>query len=114
VVVAFGASYLREVTLPDVQLWADTLTAEGLAPSTCGTSFIAMRSSYAWALPHGMATANPTAGLRLPLARRSATGSSGPPRESTRLACADDRGCGERHGSIDRPERRISLHEAVR
>jgi hypothetical protein len=38
VVVAFGASYLREVTLPDVQLWADTLTAEGLAPSTCGTS----------------------------------------------------------------------------
>src|SRR3954453_2089276 len=31
VVVAFGAVYLREVTLPDVQRWADQLAGQGLA-----------------------------------------------------------------------------------
>jgi integrase len=65
-VVAFDASYLREVTLPDVQRWADTLAAEGLAPSTVRNIINALRSLYAWALPRGMATVNPTAGLRLP------------------------------------------------
>jgi integrase len=66
VVVAFGASYLREVTLPDVQRWADMLAAEGLAPSTVRNVVNAMRSLYAWALPRGLATVNPTTGLRLP------------------------------------------------
>lgn len=66
VIEAFGASYLREVTLPDVQRWADQLAAEGLAPSTVRNVVNAARSLYAWALPRGMATVNPTAGLRLP------------------------------------------------
>ena len=54
------------MTLPDVQRWADTLAAEGLAPSTVRNIVNAMRSLYAWALPRGMATINPTAGVRLP------------------------------------------------
>jgi hypothetical protein len=64
--VAFGAAYLREVTLPDVQRWADQLAAQGLAPSTVRNVVNPLRSPYAWALPRGMATVNPTAGLRLP------------------------------------------------
>jgi integrase len=65
-VQAIGAAYLREVTLPDVQRWADQLAAEGLSPSTVRNIVNALRSLYAWALPRGMATLNPTAGLRLP------------------------------------------------
>lgn len=66
VLPAFGARHLREVTLPDVQRWADTLAADGLAPSSVRNVVTAMRSLYAWALPRGHATANPTRGIRLP------------------------------------------------
>jgi len=66
VMPAFGAARLTEVTLPDVQRWADTLSAEGLSPSTVRNVVTAMRALYAWALPRGLARVNPTAGLRLP------------------------------------------------
>jgi len=66
IVPTFGASRLRELTLPDVQRWADGLAAEGLAPGTVRNVVTALRALYGWALPRGMATLNPTAGLRLP------------------------------------------------
>jgi len=87
VMPAFGAARLTEVTLPDVQRWADTLSAEGLSPSTVRNVVTAMRALYAWALPRGLARVNPTAGLRLP------TGSTAreriaAPREATALIAA--------------------------
>lgn len=71
VVVAFGASYLREVTLPDVQRWADSLAADGLAPSTVRNIVTALRALHAWAMPRGLATINPTTGLRLPTGEKA-------------------------------------------
>ena len=78
VVVAFGASYLREVTLPDVQRWADSLAADGLAPSTVRNIVTALRALHAWAMPRGLATINPTTACACRRARRRATAS--PPR----------------------------------
>jgi integrase len=66
IVPAFGARRLSEVTLPDVQRFADTIAATGLAPSTVRNVMNALRALYAWALPRGMAKINPTRGLRLP------------------------------------------------
>jgi integrase len=63
---AFGARRLGEVSLPDVQRFADAIVATGLAPSTVRNVINAMRALYAWALPRGMAKINPTRGLRLP------------------------------------------------
>jgi integrase len=64
VVPAFGAR-LAQITLPDVQRWADTLASTGLAPSTVRNVINSMRALYAWALPRGLARINPTRGLRL-------------------------------------------------
>jgi len=89
VVVAFGASYLREVTLPDVQRWADTLDAEGLAPSTVRNVVNAMRSLYAWALPRGLATVNPTSGLRLPTGGKARDRIATPAEARTLIAALD-------------------------
>ena len=66
VVPAFGATRLRELTLPDVQLWADRLAAEGLSASTVRNVIVPLRALYAWALPRGLASVNPTRGVRLP------------------------------------------------
>ena len=66
VLPAFGAARMAELTLPDVQRWADTLSAQGLQPSTVRNVVTALRALYGWALPRGMARVNPTAGLRLP------------------------------------------------
>ena len=49
-----------------VPRWADTLAVEGLSASTVQSIGNAVRSRYAWALPRGMATVDPIAGLRLP------------------------------------------------
>jgi integrase len=89
VVVAFGASYLREVTLPDAQRWADSLAREGLAPSTVRNVVNAMRSLYAWALPRGMATLNPTAGLRLPAGGKLRNRIATPSEARTLIAAVD-------------------------
>jgi len=62
----FGAARLGEVTLPDVQRFADSLSAEGLAPSTCRNVVKPLQALYGWALPRGMAQTNPCRGLRLP------------------------------------------------
>lgn len=66
VMFAFGDRYLREVTLPDLQLWADKLAGDGLSPSTVRNALTTLRAVYGWALPRGHATINPTRGLRLP------------------------------------------------
>lgn len=87
VLPAFGAARLTEVTLPDVQRWADTLTAQGLSPSTVRNVVTAMRALYAWALPRGMARVNPTAGLRLP-SGATARERIAAPREATALIVA--------------------------
>ena len=87
IVPAFGASRLGELTLPDVQRWADTLAAEGLAPSTVRNVVTALRALYGWALPRGMAQANPTAGLRLPTGGQSRDRIASPA-EASRLIAA--------------------------
>jgi integrase len=91
VVVAFGAAYLREVTLPDVQRWADQLAAQGLAPSTVRNVANALRSLYAWALPRGMATVNPTAGLRLPTGGKARDRIATPAEARALIAALDPR-----------------------
>lgn len=66
VVEAFGGSRLGELTLPDVQRWADGLAASALAPATVRNVVTSLRALYGWALPRGMAIVNPTLGVRLP------------------------------------------------
>ena len=80
IVPTFGATRLAELTLPDVQLWADTLGRQGLAPSTVRNVLNPLRALYAWALRRGLArvTRVPTCTCRP--ARRRATGSRLPPR----------------------------------
>jgi integrase len=65
-VQAFGASRLDDLTLPDVQCFADGLAREGLAPSTLRNIVTALRALYAWARTRGMARTTPLEGLRLP------------------------------------------------
>ncbi len=66
VLPAFGAARLAELTLPNMQRWADTLSAQGLQPSTVRNVVTSARALYGWALPRGLARVNPTTGLRLP------------------------------------------------
>ena len=87
IVPAFGAARLDELTLPDVQRWADTLAAEGLAASTVRNIVTALRALYGWALPRGMARVNPTAGLRLPTGEQ-ARDRIASPAEASRLIAA--------------------------
>ena len=54
IVPAFGAARLGELTLPDVQRWADALAAEGRSPSTVRNNVNPLRALYGWALPRGM------------------------------------------------------------
>ncbi len=63
VVPAFGHSRLARLTRADVQIWVDSL--EG-APSTIRNAVTALRALFAWAIPRGLAQANPTRDLRLP------------------------------------------------
>jgi integrase len=63
---AFGAARLGELTLPDVQRFADKVAAEGVAPQTIKNVVHSIGSVYAWALPRGLAKINPTTGVRLP------------------------------------------------
>ena len=66
VVPVLGHTRLSEVSLPDIQRWADSLAADGLAPSSVRNIVNALRALYGWALPRGLASVNPTRGLRLP------------------------------------------------
>ena len=61
-----GGAYLTEVTLPDVQRWADSVAAEDVAPSTVRNVVTSLRALYGWALPRGLARVNPCIGLKLP------------------------------------------------
>jgi integrase len=60
---SFGATRLARLTRQDVQVWADSLDG---APSTVRNAVTALRALYAWAIPRGLAQANPTRDLRLP------------------------------------------------
>jgi len=82
VLPAFGAARMAELTLPDVQRWADTLSAQGLQPSTVRNVVTALRALYGWALPRGMARVNPTAGLRLPTGGQARDRIASPPEAS--------------------------------
>lgn len=62
-VEAFGPTRLARLTRADVQLWIDSLSG---APNTIRNNVTALQALYAWAIPRGMAQANPTRDLRLP------------------------------------------------
>jgi integrase len=87
VVLAFGPSRLSELTLPDVQRWADALAAKGLSASTVRNIVTALRALYGWALPRGMAQVNPTVGLRLPTGEQ-ARDRIATPEEASKLIAA--------------------------
>ncbi len=84
VIPAFGPRYLSDLTLPDVQRWADGLKG---APSTVRNAAHAFRALYGWALPRGIARINPTHGLRLPTGGKRRDRIA-PPAEADRLLAA--------------------------
>lgn len=91
VVTAFGPTRLAELTLPDVQRWADTLVGEGLAPSTVRNVVTALRSLYGWAMPRGLARVNPTVGVRLPTGGKVRDRIAAPSEARTLIAALDPR-----------------------
>ncbi len=66
VLPALGASLLARLTPAQVQVWTDSLIAEGLAPNTIRNVVTPLQALYSWALPRGHAHVNPCANLRLP------------------------------------------------
>jgi integrase len=84
VIPAFGPRHLADLTLPDIQRWADALSG---APSTVRNIVNALRAVYAWARPRGLARINPTAALRLPTGGRRRDRIA-PPDEADRLLAA--------------------------
>ena len=84
VIPAFGPKRLADLTLPDIQRWADGLSG---APSTVRNIVNALRAVYAWALPRGLALVNPTAGVRLPTGGKRRERIA-PPDEADRLLSA--------------------------
>jgi integrase len=66
VLPALGAARLVRVTRAEVQVWADSLNGEGLAPNTIRNTVTPLQALYAWAIPRGLAHVNPCASLRLP------------------------------------------------
>jgi integrase len=63
---ALGASRLARLTRADIQVWADSLAVESLAPNTIRNAVTPLQALYGWAIPRGLALANPCTGLRLP------------------------------------------------
>jgi integrase len=84
IIPAFGPKHLADLTLPDVQRWADGLNG---APSTVRNIVNPLRAVYGWALPRGLARVNPTAGLRLPSGGKRRDRIA-PPDEADRLLSA--------------------------
>jgi integrase len=66
VLPALGASRLARLTRAEVQVWADSLARESLAPSTIRNVVNPLQALYGWAIPRGMAHINPRTNLRLP------------------------------------------------
>jgi integrase len=61
-----GSSRMREVTLMDVQLVADKLTADALSASSVRNTIMALRALYRWGRPRGMCFHQPCEGVELP------------------------------------------------
>ncbi len=66
IVPVIGATRLARLTRADVQIWADSLSGDGLAPNTIRNVVTPLQALYAWAIPRGLAHVNPCIGLRLP------------------------------------------------
>ena len=66
VLPALGASRLARLTAAEVQLWADSLSGDGLAPNTIRNVVTPLQALYGWAVPRGLAHISPCASLRLP------------------------------------------------
>ncbi len=66
IVPALGAARLARLTRADVQLFADSLAGEGLAPNTIRNVVTPLQALYGWAIPRGLAHVNPCTSLRLP------------------------------------------------
>jgi integrase len=65
----FGRFKLSAVTRNDVQDLVDGLRAQGLNPSTIGTTLNLLRNIYRRAVTRGEVSINPTAGLEMPAVR---------------------------------------------
>ena len=61
-----GAARVRELTLMDVQMVADKLTADGLSASSVRNTIMALRALYRWGRPRGMCFHQPCEGVELP------------------------------------------------
>jgi integrase/recombinase XerD len=66
---AFSRVPLHQVTLGDVQAYADHLTARGLAPASRARRLAAVKSLFTFALSLGVLRVNPAAPIRLPPVR---------------------------------------------
>lgn len=68
--LAFCGKPLRQVTLGDLQAWADQLEAQGLAAATRARALSAVKSLLAWAHRAGLLPVNVGAALRPPAVRQ--------------------------------------------
>lgn len=66
IIPALGAARLARLSRAEVQVWVDTLGADGLAPNTIRNIVTPLQALYAWAMPRDLAHINPCTGLRLP------------------------------------------------
>ena len=69
VLPAMGATRLADVRRPDLQAFANGLLADGLDPSTIGTTLLPLRAIFNHAVDLGELAASPCDGLKLPAVR---------------------------------------------
>jgi integrase len=63
---ALGATRLARLTRADVQIWADSLSGDALAPNTVRNAVTPLQALYAWALSRGIVHVKSCTDLRLP------------------------------------------------
>jgi integrase len=69
VLPAMGATRLADVRRPDLQAFANGLLADGLDPSTIGTTLLPLRAIFNHAVDLGELATSPCDGLKLPAVR---------------------------------------------
>jgi integrase len=66
---ALGGVKLAALTRRQIQDWVDEMIAEGLSPSTVGTTLAPLRNLFGRAVERDEVAINPTIGIRLPAVR---------------------------------------------